>query len=221
MHSGRPITICDRPLAGLRHICCFYDSPQQLASVFLPYLSEGLVSGEQVVCIFPKGEHTDLRAGLRDQGVDIEGAEAQSRFQLLTEDETYISGGIFAKDRMANMLRDVLEKARGSSFPYVRTLGEMSWALRNLPGTADLVDYEHVLNELCHTYDCTLACAYDVNAFHGRVLADALSTHSHLVLNGMIFENPHYLPPQEFKKFMARRKSGSGPLRAGAGGFGF
>lgn len=216
MHSGRPITICDRALAGLRHICCFYDSTQQLEDVFLPYLREGLTSGEQVVCIFPQGHHPQLRTRLNAQGVDIEIAEAQDQFQLLHEDETYISGGIFAKDRMTDLLRDVLDKARNRSFPYVRTLGEMSWALRNLPGTDDLVDYEYAVNELCATYDCTLACAYDVNAFHGRVIADALATHSHIVLNGMIFENPHYLPPHEFKKFLVRRKSGPGPVRSGA-----
>ena len=216
MQTQRSITICNRPLAGLRHICCFYGSPQELQTVFLPYLREGLTAGEQVVCIFPSGEHSQLRTGLLDQGVDMRSAEEQSQLQFLTENETYISGGMFAKDRMANMLRDVLEQARSASFPYVRTLGEMSWALKNLPGTDDLVDYEYAVNELCSTYDCTLACAYDVNAFHGRVIADALSTHSHIVLNGMIFENPHYLSPQEFKKFMARRKSGAGPLRAGS-----
>jgi hypothetical protein len=71
MHTERSITVCDRALVGLRHICCFYDSTQQLESVFLPYLREGLASGEQVVCIFPQGEHADLRTGLRQQGVDI------------------------------------------------------------------------------------------------------------------------------------------------------
>lgn len=218
MHPGRSITICDRPLAGLRHICCFYDSSEQLGSVFLPYLREGLTTGEQVVCIFPQGQHTHLRTKLSDQGVDMESAEAQQSFQLMHEDETYITGGLFAKDRMIQLLRDVLEGARSRSVPYVRTLGEMSWALRNLPGTDDLVDYEYAVNELCSTYDCTLACAYDVNAFHGRVLADALSTHSHIVLNGMIFENPHYLQPQEFKQFMSRRRSGPGPIRSGSPG---
>ncbi len=83
MNSGRSITICDRPLSGLRHICCFYDSSEQLESVFLPYLREGLTSGEQVVCIFSSGEHPHLRTRLRDQGVDIDSAEAQRRFQFL------------------------------------------------------------------------------------------------------------------------------------------
>lgn len=214
MHAGRPITICGRPLAGLRHICCFYDSRQQLESVFLPYLREGLASGEQVVCIFPQEQHTQLRTALGGQGVNLESAEAQRQFQLMTEDDTYIGGGIFAKDRMFNIVRDVLEQARSRSVPYVRTLGEMSWALRNLPGTDDLVDYEYAVNELCNTYDCTLACAYDINAFHGRVVADALSTHSHVVLNGMIYENPHHLSPLEYKKYLVRRRSGPGPVRA-------
>ena len=211
--AARPIPICDRQLSGLRHICCFYDSEEQLQSVFRPYLREGLEGGEQVVCIFPEGAHTPLRASLDGDGVDLATATERRQFQLLTEDATYVTGGIFAKDRMTNLLRDVLEEARRGPFPHVRTLGEMSWALRNLPGTDDLVDYEYSVNALCEEYDCTLACAYDLNAFDARVVADALSTHSHIVLNGMIFENPHYLSPAEFKRFISRRKSGPGPVR--------
>jgi MEDS: MEthanogen/methylotroph, DcmR Sensory domain len=215
-HQHRTITIADRPLQGIRHICCFYDSEDQLESVFLPYLSEGLRAGEKVVCIFPLGQHGNLRAQLERRGSNIAAAEADDQFKLLTEDETYIAGGLFAKDRMAEMLKDVLEEARHGSRPHVRTLGEMSWALRNLPGTDDLAEYESVVNDLCTEYDCTLACAYDINAFHGRVLADALATHSHIVLNGVIHENPHYMPPREFRRFIAKRRSGPGPVRAGA-----
>jgi hypothetical protein len=111
-HQHRTVTIADRSLRGIRHICCFYDSEEQLNSVFLSYLGEGLRTGEKVVCIFPSGQHGDLRAELERRGSNVTAAEADDQFKLLTEDETYIAGGIFAKDRMAGMLSDVLEEAR-------------------------------------------------------------------------------------------------------------
>jgi hypothetical protein len=215
MMKTRSITIGDRRLQGIRHICCFYNSSDELRSVFLPYLQEGLDCGERVVCIFPAGQHANLRDGLQQRGALMEDAEADRQFEIMTEDETYIAGGTFAKDRMASLLKDVLDEAKKGAHPYVRTLGEMSWALRNLPGTDDLVEYEAAVNELCTTYDCTLACAYDINKFHGQVIADALSTHSHIVLNGVVHENPHFMSPREFRRHMARRRSGPGPIRSG------
>ncbi|HVS51326.1 MAG TPA: MEDS domain-containing protein [Opitutaceae bacterium] len=208
------VTIGNQKLKGVRHICCFYDSSQQLESVFLPYLQEGIRNGEHVVCIFPEGEHANLKAKLKAGGSELEAAESREQFKVLTEDETYIAGGSFAKTRMAGMLKDVLEAAKNGPHPTVRTLGEMSWALRNLPGTDELAEYECMVNELCDTYGCTLACAYDLNKFSGRVLADAFATHSHIVLNGVIHENVHYMPPAEFLGHVARRRSGPGKLSA-------
>lgn len=206
------VRIGNQTLEGVKHICCFYDSSKQLESVFLPYLQEGIAKGEEVVCIFPEGQHADLRSKLEAEGADVAGAEERAQFRILTEDETYITGGSFAKTRMAGMLKDLLEDAKRGPRPTVRTLGEMSWALKNLPGTDELAEYECMVNELCDQYGCTLACAYDVNKFSGRVLADAFATHSHIVLNGVIHENPHYLPPKEFIHHVAHRASGPGKL---------
>jgi hypothetical protein len=210
--SEHSITVGSRSLKGVHHICCFYDSSAQLESVFLPYLEEGLQQGEHVLCIFPEGQHTNLRTKLEDRGMDS--TQSSDQLQILTEDETYLAGGSFAKQRMAGVLKDFLEKAKNSSRPAVRTLGEMSWALRNLPGTDELAEYECMVNALCTTYGCTLACAYDINKFHARVLADAFATHSHIVLNGVIHENPHYMPPEEFLSHVAHRHSGPGKVRA-------
>lgn len=44
----------------------------------------------------------------------------------MTEDESHVAGGIFAKARMALLLQDVLEEARSVENPFVHTLGEMS-----------------------------------------------------------------------------------------------
>ena len=70
-----------------------------------------------------------------------------------------------------------------------------------------------MVNELCDTYGCVLACAYDVNKFSAQVLADAFATHTHIVLNGVIHENPDYMPPEQFLSYVVRRASGPGKVR--------
>jgi hypothetical protein len=208
----RTFTICGQTVTGARHICCFFDSKEQQDAVFIPYLKQGLQCGEHVVCILPHSRQSVLTERMQRAGVDLLSARRTHQLNLLTEDETYVKGGIFASQRMKEMLRQVLEAARNGPYPYVRTLGEMEWALRNLPGTDDLMDYECAVNELLSEYDCTLACAYDVTKFSGRVLMDALSTHSHVVLDGTVHSNPYFLPPAEFRRQLALRRSGPGPI---------
>jgi hypothetical protein len=88
-------------------------------------------------------------------------------------------------------------------------LGERSWAFRYLPGTDELAEYECMVDELCTTSGCILAYAYDVNKFNGRTLADAFSAHAHIVLNGVIHENPYFMLPEKFLRHVVRRRSGT------------
>ena len=89
----------------------------------------------------------------------------------------------------------------------------MSWALRDLLGTDELAEYECMASELCTACGSVLACAYDLKKFSGRVPADVFATHSHIVLNGIIHENPRYMPPKEFLSYAARRGSEPWKLR--------
>ena len=106
----------------------------------------------------------------------------------------------------------------------------MEWALKNCDGTEELIVYEARVNELAPLHDCTLLCAYDITRFSGRVIADVLATHSHVLLNGQVHENPMYIEPLVYlKKLALRRPSGSigrpeagfrAPFQARAGGTG-
>ena len=58
--------------------------------------------------------------------------------------------------------------------------------------------YEAKVNTLAPKHDCTLLCCYDVNRFSGRVIADVLATHSHVIIGGHVHENPYYLDPVTF-----------------------
>src|SRR5688572_29668021 len=59
--------------------------------------------------------------------------------------------------------------------------------------------------EVTPKYDCTLLCVYDINKFSGRVIADILSSHSHVILNGRIHKNSHFVQPLELLKTLMRR----------------
>ena len=86
----------------------------------------------------------------------------------------------------------------------------MTWALRDMPGTDELMEYESRVNHFTQKHDCTLMCVYDVNKFSGRAVMDVLATHPMVVMGDRLYENPYYVEPQEYLRKLLRH--GSSPL---------
>lgn len=209
--APRSVTVCGRNLANAAHICAFFESEAQEYDCLVPYFAQGLAQGEQVVTIRDAAEcarHTQkLRARMP---VPIDPAIRANQLRVVASEETYLKDGVFEQERMYNMLRQLLEDAEASPFRRVRTCGDMTWALRDMPGTDELMTYEARVNELTVEHDCTLMCFYDVNMFSGRMVMDVLATHPLVVMGDRIYENPYYQDPRQFLQSMLKR--GSAPL---------
>ncbi|HXF77885.1 MAG TPA: MEDS domain-containing protein, partial [Usitatibacter sp.] len=143
-------------------------------------------------------------------GEEMQGHVRSGQLSILASEETYLKEGCFETERMYNMIEDVLKNVRSKSFSRVRTCGDMTWALREMPGTDELMEYESRVNKLTREHDCTLMCVYDVNKFSGRAVMDVLATHPMVVMGDRIYENPYYVDPTEFLRTILRR--GSAPL---------
>lgn len=207
----KPVTMCGRRLANAAHICAFFESESQEYDCLVPYFAEGIAQGEQVVTIRDAGEcarHTDKLRGLMPEPIDP--VIRRNQLRVVASEETYLKDGIFEQERMYDMLEQLLSEAEAGPFRRVRTCGDMTWALRDMPGTDELMTYESRVNELTAEHDCTLMCAYDVNKFSGRAVMDVLATHPMVVMGDRIYENPYYVEPRRYLRTLVRR--GSAPL---------
>ena len=207
----RPVTVCGNKVPWATHICAFFESDQQEYDCLVPYFAEGLDQGEQVVTIRDAEKMGQHRRGLQDRmSLPLDEAIARDQFKILASEETYLKEGYFGHERMGLMLEDVLKAAEQSEFKRVRTCGDMTWALRDMPGTDELMEYESRVNVFTRKHDCTLMCVYDVNKFSGRAVMDVLATHPMVVMGNRIYENPYYVDPTEYLTTLLRR--GSAPL---------
>ena len=203
------LTVCGETHEAPMHICGFFDSEDERYEVILPYLKEGLDNHEEVLNILESTSHADHCRRLLDAGISVAEKLANRQLRVLSADETYVKGGSFAADKMYNMVEEALIGAEEAGYNSSRARGDMTWALRNVPGTDELIEYEARLNELTPKHSCSLICMYDVNRFSGRALADVLATHPYVILNGKIHKNPHYIPPIEFLPALLKRKKRS------------
>jgi len=180
------------------HLCCIYETEEEHRAVLTPFLRQGLERGEKVLYIVDAHTAETILGYLRDEGVDVEACLERGQFAILTRDEAYMREGVFDPQRMIALLRAETEQALAEGYPALRVSGEMTWALRGLPGAERLIEYEARLNEFLPGSQCLAICQYDRRRFDAALLLDVLRTHPIVVIGAEVYDNFYYVPPAEF-----------------------
>lgn len=180
------------------HICAFYRGSAQRDDVLLPYLREAIAAGDKCICVMDDPD-TDVLVGQLAAQVDVTPARHSGQFDLMSSEDTYLAGGYFATDEMIGFWEHRVGAAVGAGYGFVRAVGEMTWALRDLPGVALLLSYEARLNHFLPRYPQVVLCLYDLERFSdGNVLLDLMRTHPKVLLSGQIMDNPWYMDPDDY-----------------------
>ncbi len=209
MNKQTSFSVCGESLSAPMHICGFFDSKEQQYEVIIPYILEGLEKNEKVINILESNRHSEHCRCLSDNGVSIAGKLASGQFEVLASENTYIKDGEFAAEKMYKMLEQTLLSASRAGYESVRACGDMVWALKNLPGTDELLEYEASLNVLTPKHSVSLICMYDVNSFSPSTLTDILLTHPYVIKDGKISKNQFYVEPLKLISSVSNYPSGS------------
>jgi MEDS: MEthanogen/methylotroph, DcmR Sensory domain len=178
------------------HVCAFYRGTRERDEILQSYLGAGLVSGDMCVCVL---DDADAVAPLNDAlTASLEPTSPAAKLELRVSHETYLLGGRFSTSAMLAFWDTVVGEAIANGYLFSRAVGEMTWALRQLPGVEELVGYEAELNYFLPRYPQVILCLYDLERFDGEILVDILKTHPMVMVAGMVLDNPYYLEPDEF-----------------------
>ncbi len=189
-------TVAD--LAPGDHLCCIYETEEEHRTVLTPYLRQGLERREMVFYIVDARMATHIFDYLRADGTDIEPRLASGQLSFSTADDCYMRDGVFDPEGMIGLLGAETQRALDEGYEALRVTGEMTWALRGLPGSNRLIEYEAKLNRFLPDSKCLALCQYDRTRFPANVLLDVLRTHPLVVVGTRVFRNTHYIPPEEF-----------------------
>jgi len=179
------------------HICAFFRGVAERDEIMVPYLREGLREGNKCMCIIDD-EVDGVRTAL---GADPDPAAPANDHQLdiCSSKETYLRRGTFSTQEMLDFWEDSVGAAlKEDGFPFVRSTGETTWTVKELPGLYDFLTYEAELNRFLPRYPQVILCLYDLDHFGGQILVDILKTHPKVLMGGTVLENLHYLEPDEF-----------------------
>ena len=190
-----------RRLADLEpgdHLCCIYETEEEHRALLAPFLRHGLEHGQKVLYIVDAHTAEEVLAYLEEEGVHVRSYLDSGQLSVLTADESYMREGRFDPDGMIDLLRRETAQALSEGYSALRVTGEMTWALRGLPGSERLVEYEAKLNRFFPGSRCVAVCQYDRRKFGPDLLLDVLTTHPVAVVGTEVYENFYYIPPDKY-----------------------
>ena len=203
--TSRAITIGQSEFRCPCHACAFFHSRDEEYDLLLPFSKSGAEAGERLFQVVDKIHLEERRSRLLEAGINIPEAERRGQLEIRAWENAYLRGNRFDQYSMLELIKEVLDAGRSSGFPMTRLWANMEWALDDLPGVHDIVEYETRLNHFLPNYNDVVVCTYDLNKFSAPVVMDIMRTHPQVIVGGVLQENPFYVPPDEFLAELNRR----------------
>jgi hypothetical protein len=181
------------------HMCLIYSDEQERRDIVSKYLKGGLSADEKVAYFVDEASPEKLLTWLAEMGIVVpeDGIEG---FSIDSTADTYYPDGKFDPDAMLDNLKAVHHAAVADGYSATRVTGEMTWALKGVPGSERLIEYESRVNSILVDHPVTAMCQYDANKFDGGTIYDCLKVHPYMIAHGQIARNPFYMTPEEFLK---------------------
>jgi hypothetical protein len=204
-----------RTFGRYRHICAFFNSVEEQHRVLRPFITDGFDQGHSAYhYIDPELREEHLR-WLAEAGVDVPEAMGSGQLEVRPWPDSLLRGSRFDLDPWLASFEEVFHTASAAGYKQTRFLGQMEWALQDLPGVEDLIEYEARVNYLIPRYDHAVICTYDLTKFAASVVMDALRTHPAVIIGGLLQENPFFVSPEELLLEVRGRRSTHKILSAG------
>ena len=201
-----PMYLAGSLLGDFRHVCAFFSSDDDEYRTMLPFMRDGLATGQRVVNFMPE-DRTDHEDRLRAGGIDVEDAREKHQLDVIKSEDAYlVKHGHFDGDGMLQRVPLMLESGHDFGFSITRLVAHAEHMM-NDPEDADaFIEYEARLNHVLPKYPDVVVCTYDLNRMGAGVVMDVLRTHPMVIIGGLLHENPFFIPPAEFLREVSERR---------------
>ena len=188
------------------HICAFFNSRDEEYAVLGPYYKEGADQGEKNLHIVDPAMESEHRVRLEAAGMDTAHCEACGQLEVLRWEQAYLDeNGRFDKQRMLDAVDQLTGAGLAAGYSRVRIMGDMGWVFEDIPGAAEILEYEAEVNEVLSRNRQPAVCVYDIAKLSGAMMMDLLRTHPLTLIGGVVQENPFYTPSHEMLKELRAR----------------
>jgi hypothetical protein len=190
-----------------RHICAFFNGIDEQHRVLRSFIKDGFDQGDKSFhLVDPELREEHLRR-LAEAGINVQEAMSVGQLEVWPWQDGPLHGGRFDQDTWLASFEQVLQSGTAAGYAQTRFLAQMEWALVDLPGVDDLIEFETRVNQVVPKYDDTVVCTYDLAKFGASVVIYALRTHPVVIVGGLLQENPFFVPPEQLLLEIRERRS--------------
>jgi len=190
-----------------RHICAFFSDMDEHYRVLQSFMKDGFDQGDKTFHLIDPERREDHLRRLADAGIDVEESIASGQLEVHPWEDGPLQGERFDQDTWLAGFEEVLQSGPASGYTKTRFLAQMEWALVDLPGTDDLIEFETRVNYVVPKYDDPVICAYDLSKFGASTVMYALRTHPVVIIGGLLQENPFYVDPDQLLRELREQQS--------------
>ena len=118
------------------HMCLIYDDDETRKEVITKFIADGIFEREQVSYYGDVSTVEDIHEWLDSMDNPILGQERlEDQFAFHDTASIYYPNGQFQPEDMISTLRSTYASGIAGGYPGVRLTGEMTWALKGVPGS--------------------------------------------------------------------------------------
>jgi hypothetical protein len=206
--NGQSLQFAGGTLGRRRHICALFNGIEEQQRVLGSFVKDGFDRGDKAFHLVDPAQREDHLRRLAEAGIDVHEAMGTGQLEVRPWQDGPLHGGRFDQDTWVASLERVLKSGPAAGYAQTRFLAQMEWALVDLPGVEDLIEFETRLNYVVPKYDNAVICAYDLSKFGASVVMDALRTHPVVIIGGLLQENPFFVSPDQLLLEIRERRAG-------------
>ena len=198
-----PIPFAGSQIDQPRHVCAFFNSPDEEYRVLLPFIKDGFQCGHKAVHIVNRDKRQDHLQRLTAAGIDTAVAEQSGQLEIRTDTEVYLPDGRFNADRMISTFEHLVSGNGTEGFPLRRICCHMDWAVESGSHVDDVIEFESRVNEVWLRHEDAVVCTYDLSKFAEIVGTD----------NCVFVPTPNLIYPRlEFNHIIHMRSAFNSPI---------
>ena len=190
-----------------RHICAFFNGMDEHYRVLRSFIKEGFDRGDRAFHLIDPERREDHLKRLADAGINVDEEIESGQLEVHPWQDGPLRGEQFDQDTWLAGFEDILRSGPTAGYARTRFLAQMEWALVDMPGVNDLIEFETRVNYVVPKYDDAVICAYDLSKFGASTVIYALRTHPVVIIGGLVQENPFYVDPDQLLAELREQRS--------------
>jgi hypothetical protein len=165
--------------------------------VLRSFIKDGFDQGDRAFHLVDPERREEHLKRLAGADINVKDAIDSGQLEVHPWQDGPLGGDRFDQDTWLAGFEQVLRSGPAGGYAHTRFVAQMDWALVDLPGVDDMIEFESRVNHVVPKYDDTVICVYDLSKFGASAVVYALRTHPLVIIGGLLQENPFYVEPEQ------------------------